>query len=192
MTTPSSSNRHRGSAFRGDDELAAVVVLVTVTGAGRAGQGRPPHFTTAHPAPASSSTAAPAPAHLRHQGGGGAASGGGSISRIGFLPETCAAERMNLDCSEDGAWGTINLRKHVGHSIGDPLAAASQVICWPQTGQANLNSLMIVPGEQFHTWRGGTMSFSRMEDGVFAWVARSGAFGLPANHPAVGRKNTED
>src|SRR6266550_2475416 len=46
------------------------------------------------------------------------------------------------DPAADGC-GTISFRKHVGHSICEPLVRASHVMCWPHTGQANLNSLML-------------------------------------------------
>jgi hypothetical protein len=41
-----------------------------------------------------------------------------------------------------GAGGTTIFWKQVGHSICVPLALESVAICWPQTGQRNLNSLI--------------------------------------------------
>ncbi|HLP76009.1 MAG TPA: hypothetical protein VK327_03760 [Candidatus Paceibacterota bacterium] len=50
------------------------------------------------------------------------------------------AERTNLWSAD--AWGTTILRKQVGQSSSEPVALESAVMCWPHTGQANLNSLM--------------------------------------------------
>ena len=50
---------------------------------------------------------------------------------------------MNLDESSAGDCGTTIFWKHVGHSIRVPLALESLLMCWPQTGQANLNSVML-------------------------------------------------
>src|SRR5512132_4247169 len=52
-----------------------------------------------------------------------------------------AAERMNLE-SARGAGGTTIFWKQVGQSSWVPLLLESAVICWPHTGQANLNSLI--------------------------------------------------
>lgn len=52
------------------------------------------------------------------------------------------AEMTNLASPEVGAWGTTILRKQVGQEIFEPVSFASAVMCWPQMGQANLNSLM--------------------------------------------------
>ena len=54
---------------------------------------------------------------------------------------TCAADKMNLE-SAAGAWGTIIFWKQVGHSSCEPVVLESAVMCCPQTGQANLNSLI--------------------------------------------------
>jgi hypothetical protein len=55
---------------------------------------------------------------------------------------TCAADRMNFVSTEAGACGTTIFWKQVGHSICPPLVVESAVMCWPQTGHANLNSLI--------------------------------------------------
>ena len=49
---------------------------------------------------------------------------------------------MNFCSSDDGACGAVIFWKHVGHSITVPPDDESHIMCWPQTGQANLNSLM--------------------------------------------------
>src|SRR3974390_2478931 len=61
---------------------------------------------------------------------------------VGLGFPTCEAERMNLGSSEDGPCGITIFWKHVGHSSCPPLLLESAVICWPQTGHANLNSLI--------------------------------------------------
>ncbi len=45
-----------------------------------------------------------------------------------------------------GAWGAVIFWKHVGHSITVPACDESHIMCWPHTGQANLNSLMLFGG----------------------------------------------
>jgi hypothetical protein len=55
---------------------------------------------------------------------------------------TWTAESSNFVWFDAGAWGTTIFRKQVGHSICPPLVLESAVICWPQTGHANLNSLI--------------------------------------------------
>ena len=72
----------------------------------------------------------------------------------------CAAEIMSFESVEAGAWGTMILRKQVGQSIFPPLALESAVICWPQTGHANLNSLIAVGPKPFHTELAPTILFS--------------------------------
>src|SRR5262249_33510261 len=53
-----------------------------------------------------------------------------------------AADKINFGSADAGAWGTTIFRKQVGQEIFEPTEFAPAVICWPQTGQANLNSLM--------------------------------------------------
>jgi hypothetical protein len=60
---------------------------------------------------------------------------------VGAVP-ALVPERMNFGSPESGACGATILWKQVGHSNGFPLALESAVICCPQTGQANLNSLI--------------------------------------------------
>src|SRR5580658_9434660 len=49
--------------------------------------------------------------------------------------------RMYLT-SGPGAWGATIFWKQVGHSMTEPPWVESHIMCWPQTGQANLNSFM--------------------------------------------------
>src|ERR1035437_2818872 len=58
---------------------------------------------------------------------------------------TWEADRMNFVSCDVGAWGTTIFWKQVGHSICPPLVLESAVMCWPHTGQTNLNSLMASP-----------------------------------------------
>ena len=51
---------------------------------------------------------------------------------------------INSTSSPAGACGTMILWKHVGHSIIELLRHDSTLICWWQTGQTNLNSLMLL------------------------------------------------
>src|ERR1017187_585002 len=53
----------------------------------------------------------------------------------------CVADKINFEPGA-GGFGTMIFWKHVGHSICAPLTPGSDMICWPQTGQAYLNSLM--------------------------------------------------
>jgi len=62
--------------------------------------------------------------------------------RGGFGLSACDADIISLESVEAGACGTTIFRKHVGHSIFPPLVLESAVMCWPQTGHANLNSLI--------------------------------------------------
>src|SRR5712671_212142 len=63
---------------------------------------------------------------------------------------TWAADKMNFGSASEGACGTTIFRKQVGHSSCPPLVLESAVMCWPQTGHANLNSL-IGFGRRFHS-----------------------------------------
>jgi len=49
---------------------------------------------------------------------------------------------ISLESVEVGACGTTIFRKQVGQLIFPPLVLESAVMCWPQTGHANLNSLI--------------------------------------------------
>jgi hypothetical protein len=51
---------------------------------------------------------------------------------------------INSTSSPSGACGTMILWKHVGHSIIELLRHNSHLICCPQTGQTNLNSLLLM------------------------------------------------
>ena len=74
---------------------------------------------------------------------GGAGSGEGTRPvETGRGLATWEAERMNLVSADEGACGTTIFRKQVGHSMCPPLVLESAVMCWPQTGHANLNSLI--------------------------------------------------
>ena len=57
----------------------------------------------------------------------------------------CTSEAVSTRFDAPGAvaWGTMSWRKQVGQAIGEPLLPEAHVMCWPQTGQANLISLMI-------------------------------------------------
>jgi hypothetical protein len=66
---------------------------------------------------------------------------GSDPNEVGAAP-AFVAERINFGSPERGACGAMILWKQVGHSKGFPLALVSAVICCPQTGQANLNSLI--------------------------------------------------
>jgi hypothetical protein len=50
--------------------------------------------------------------------------------------------RINFGSWPAGACGAMIFWKHVGHSMVVPLCEASHRMCWPQWGQAYLNSLM--------------------------------------------------
>jgi hypothetical protein len=50
---------------------------------------------------------------------------------------------MNFGSSDSGACGAVIFWKHVGHSITVPLCDESHFMCWPHTGHAYLNSLMV-------------------------------------------------
>jgi hypothetical protein len=49
---------------------------------------------------------------------------------------------MSLLSVEVGACGATIFWKQVGHSMTEPPCDVSHIMCWPQTGQAYLNSLM--------------------------------------------------
>lgn len=66
----------------------------------------------------------------------------GPLTTVFGFP-ACTADMMSLDSPEAGAWGTTIARKQVGHSMAAPLFPGDAVRCWPQTGQANLNSLIL-------------------------------------------------
>jgi len=61
----------------------------------------------------------------------------------GLLPVAWVAERMYLEDGSAGACGTTIFWKQVGQAICVPLALGVLLMCWPQTGQANLNSVML-------------------------------------------------
>src|SRR5881396_1522011 len=56
---------------------------------------------------------------------------------------TWAAETMSFELAEAGACGAMIFWKQVGQSSCVPLVLESAVICCPQTGHANLNSLIV-------------------------------------------------
>src|SRR5208282_1330950 len=60
----------------------------------------------------------------------------------GRSPPTFVPAMINFGFSTAGACGTVIFWKHVGHSITVLLRHDSHLMCWPQTGQANVNSLM--------------------------------------------------
>src|SRR5205809_1642519 len=67
---------------------------------------------------------------------------GAPVDEAGRGLATSAAERTNFESPAAGAWGTTILRKQVGQLSCPPLVLESAVMCWPQTGHANLNSLI--------------------------------------------------
>jgi hypothetical protein len=76
------------------------------------------------------------------------------VAEAGRGLATWAAERINFESLVAGAWGTTILRKQVGQLSCPPLALESAVICWPQTGHANLNSLIASPDNSTARERG--------------------------------------
>jgi hypothetical protein len=64
---------------------------------------------------------------------------------VNFVPV-----RMNFGSFVVGACGATIFWKHVGHSITVPLCVESHTMCWPHTGQAYLNSLMLGVPATFH------------------------------------------
>src|SRR5262245_50162717 len=96
-------------------------------------------------APAASTTIADsekASSDMRRAGTGAASCHSASLWTGRGLPTT-AAVTMNFESPEAGAWGTMSFWKQVGQSSCVPLVVESAVMCCPQTGHANLNSLMI-------------------------------------------------
>ena len=79
---------------------------------------------------------------LRRDEGCSGAKEGAASGEAGRGLATWAAETMSFVSADVGAWGTTIFWKQVGHSICLPLVLESAVICWPQTGHANLNSLI--------------------------------------------------
>ena len=67
---------------------------------------------------------------------------GAPVDDAGRGLATSAAERTNFESPAAGAWGTTILRKQGGQLSCPPLVLESAVMCWPQTGHANLNSLI--------------------------------------------------
>src|ERR1035437_1347504 len=74
--------------------------------------------------------------------GAGAAPAFATAAGTGRSP-TFVPVMMNLGSSVAGAWGATIFWKNVGHSIVVPLCVESHLMCWPHTGQAYVNSLMV-------------------------------------------------
>jgi hypothetical protein len=76
-----------------------------------------------------------------------------TVMTLGFAPGNFGTGRsptfvpvmMNFVSGDAGACGAVIFWKHVGHSMTVPLCDESHIMCWPQTGQAYLNSLMATP-----------------------------------------------
>jgi hypothetical protein len=68
--------------------------------------------------------------------------------------DACAADKMSLESPAVGPCGTTIFWKQVGHSSCDPAVLESAVMCWPQTGHANLNSLIASPDNSTARERG--------------------------------------
>ena len=66
-----------------------------------------------------------------------------------FFSENFEPVRMNLEPGA-GACGATIFWKHVGQSMTLPPCDASHIMCWPQTGQAYLNSLINLWAKPFH------------------------------------------
>jgi hypothetical protein len=60
-----------------------------------------------------------------------------------FLSVSLVPVRINFGSSDAGACGAVIFWKHVGHSITEPPWDESHIMCWPHTGHAYLNSLML-------------------------------------------------
>gem|GEM_PF-4899277 len=67
---------------------------------------------------------------------------GWTTSGTGRSP-TLVPVRINFASPDVGAWGAVIFWKHVGHSITEPPRDESHIMCWPHTGHAYLNSLML-------------------------------------------------
>ena len=116
-----------------------------------------------------------------------AARGGEVGSSCESVPEgagrglpTWDADKMNFGSADEGAWGTTIFWKQVGHSICPPLVVESAVMCWPHTGQANLNSL-IGSAETIPYGDRKDNSFLRLIPGVTSFPLRS-TFGALEAH----------
>jgi hypothetical protein len=65
--------------------------------------------------------------------------------------------------------------KQVGHSMTEPPCDTSHIMCWPHTGQANLNSLMGFSAQTFHIraalatriFQAGSRKGAKMQSKVF-------------------------
>jgi hypothetical protein len=78
---------------------------------------------------------------------GGVGAGGLPKFVSGFVTSRLVAFEpfmINSTSSPTGARGTMTLWKHIGHSIIELLRHDSHLICRPQAGQTNLNSLMLL------------------------------------------------
>jgi hypothetical protein len=69
---------------------------------------------------------------------------------------------MNFCSPDAGACGTVIFWKHVGQSITVPACDESHLMCWPHTGQAYLNSLML-HGKHSTSARRWQCGFSRFD-----------------------------
>jgi hypothetical protein len=76
----------------------------------------------------------------------------------GFFSTNLEPVSIYFCVSDAGACGAVIFWKHVGQSITVPACDASQIICWPQTGHANLNSLML-RSKHFISARGRQCAF---------------------------------
>jgi hypothetical protein len=79
---------------------------------------------------------------------------------------------MNFGSSVEGACGAVIFWKQVGHSITVPLCDESHFMCWPHTGQANLNSLMAVR-KTFHIQAAAAIRFLPNPDLCLACKSQS-------------------
>src|SRR5438094_8586209 len=138
---------------------------------------------------------AKASSDMRRAGTGAASCHKASVWTGRGLP-TSGAETMSLESPEAGAWGTTSFWKQVGQSSCVPLVLESAVMCCPQTGHANLNSLMIarrtipyLPGADNDIFwqRGGPGSVQELEEkAVAANVRRRNSIAKRNPPPHVG------
>jgi hypothetical protein len=139
-------------AGAGWDELPVPLSAVTAgSGGGGAGLKISPQNTNSATAAAQTKTTRTMAATGKFLAGSGALDNKLAFAMadgIGRSP-VFVPDMINFGSSDSGACGAVIFWKHVGHSITVPLCDESHFMCWPQTGHANLNSLM-VGGIAFH------------------------------------------
>jgi len=133
-----------GAGFAGlDGVLGALLMMVVPVGADLK---ITPRNTNAAAIAAQSKMTKTIPA-TEESFAGRAGAGGVLQFSSGFVTSRLVAFEpviINSTSSLTGACGTMILWKHDGHSIIELLRHNSHLICWPQTGQTNLNSLLLM------------------------------------------------